>query len=407
MLITSDPDLFRRMNAVRSTFTRGPWYAALKLHPERDNITSYIDESKHANLRARMAPGYSGKENVHLEADVDAKLLQMFDLISKKYINRPDEGQFTVADLGRITSFFTLDVISTIAFGQSFGFLDKDEDPFGYLDNLAQFLPAIIVFGVYTELTNILKFPWIKSALPKNTDRRGLGGVMSFAADRVRERFGAKPLIRHDMLASFIAKGLTAAELESETLTQITAGSDSTASALRLTLHFISTTPRILSRLLAEARAALAAHRLTRPIITDAEARNLPYLQACIKEGLRVYPPVTGLLAKRVPAGGATIDVDGVPKFAPAGTQIGWNSWAMMRHEPIFGPDVDIFRPERWLPRDASDAERARVREMTETVQLCFGYGRFGCLGRGVAVMELNKAILEVSWLLFWWGFLD
>lgn len=396
MLITSDPDLLRRMNAVRSPFTRGPWYAALKLHPERDNITSYIDERKHADLRSRMAPGYSGKENPLLEQDVDDTLLQMHDLIIEKYLNRPAEGIFRICDLGRVTQYFTLDVISKVAFGQTFGFLDNDEDPFGYIANLSQLLPAIIVFGVYTELTNLMKIPALKSALPKSTDKRGIGRVMGFAADRVRERFGNKPLVRKDMLGSFINKGLTQGELESETLTQITAGSDSTASSLRLTLHFISTSPPILDRVLAEARAGIEAGKISRPVIKDVEARQLPYLQACIKEGLRMYPPVTGLLAKRVPNGGVTVDVDGVEKYVPGGTQIGWNSWAMMRHEEIFGADVEIYRPERWLPSDGSEKECARVTKMTDTVSLCFGYGRFGCLGRGVATMELNKAILEV-----------
>lgn len=403
MLITTDPDLMRRMNAVRSTFTRGPWYAALKLHPERDNITSYVDERKHADIRSRMAPGYSGKENPFLEQDVDEKLLRMHDLMVEKYVSHTEQGLFRTVDLGRITTFFTLDVISKIAFGHAFGFLDHDEDPFGYIANLKEFLPAIIMFGVYTELTNLLKLPVLKAALPKSTDKRGLGRVMGFAAERVRERFGSKPVVRQDMLGSFISRGLTQGELESETLTQITAGSDSTASALRLALLLISTSPPILARLLAEARAGIDAGRITRPIIRDAEARQLPYLQACIKETLRLYPPVTGMLAKRVPEGGATITVDGVDKFAPAGTQVAWNSWGMMRLKHIFGADVEIFRPERWLARDGSQAESERVARMTETVSLCFGYGRFGCLGRGVATMELNKAILEVSHDLFCW----
>ncbi|EME83802.1 uncharacterized protein MYCFIDRAFT_53776 [Pseudocercospora fijiensis CIRAD86] len=395
MLITTDPELMRRMNAVRSTFTRGPWYAALKLHPERENITSYIDERKHADIRSRMAPGYSGRENHHLEEEVDDRLMKMHTLINDKYLTRPDEGVYKTLDLSRVTSFFTLDVISQIAFGQAFGFLDHDDDPFGYLKNLSEFLPAILVFGTYTELTNILQLPLLKAALPKNTDKRGLGRVMGFAAERVRERFGSKPVVRRDMLGAFINKGLTQDELESETLTQITAGSDSTASSLRVTLHFISTSPPILHRLLSEAKAGISAGKISRPIIKDSEARKWPYLQACIKEGLRMYPPVTGLLAKRVPDDGTVIEVDGVEKFAPGGTQIGWNSWGMMRHQTIFGPDVEIFRPERWLPRDESELEKQRIQTMTETVSLCFGYGRFGCLGRGVATMELNKAIIE------------
>lgn len=385
------------MNAVRSPFTRGPWYKALKLHPERDNITSYVDERKHADIRSRMAPGYSGKENHHMEQDIDDQLLKYLDLIKHTYVAKPEDGIFRTMDISRVTSFFTLDVISKVAFGQTFGFLEQDDDPFGYLANLAQMLPAIIVFGVYTEMTNILKVPVIKAALPKSSDKRGLGRVMGFARDRVQERFGQKAVVRQDMLGAFINRGLTQGELESETLTQITAGSDSTASALRMTLHFICTSPPIQDRLLAEARAAIEAGKISRPIIKDAEARQLPYLQACIKEGLRIYPPVTGLLAKMVPEGGAKIEVDGVEKFAPGSTQVGWNSWGMMHDPAIFGADAEIFRPERWLPRDSSDQERDRIGRMNETVTLCFGYGRFGCLGRGVATMELNKAIIEVS----------
>jgi cytochrome P450 len=122
----------------------------------------------------------------------------------------------------------------------------------------------------------------------------------------------------------------------------------------------------------------------------------LPYLQACIKEGLRIYPPVTALLAKKVPAGGVSVDVDGVEKYIPADVQIAWNTWGLMRNPDIFGADYEIYRPERWLPRDRSEQEAARIARMTETVGLNFGYGRFGCLGRGVATMELNKAIIEM-----------
>lgn len=384
------------MNAVRSSFIRGTWYTALKLHPEIDNITSYVDEGTHADLRARMAPGYSGKENVHMEQDVDDQLLTLLDLLEHKYTARPEEGVYRIVDISRVTSFFTLDVISKIAFGRTFGFLERDEDPYGYLENLAQFLPAIIVFGVFPELTKLLKIQIVKAALPQSTDKRGLGRVMGFAKDRVDERFGAKRIIRHDMLGSFIKRGLTQTQLESETLTQITAGSDSTASALRITLHFISTSPPILARLLAEFEDAVASGKVTRPVIKDSEARQLPYLQACIKEGLRVYPPVTGLLAKEVPADGAWIDVDGTKKFAPPGTQIGWNTWGLTHDRSIFGADADIFRPERWLSRDGDEREAQRIANMTEAVGLVFGYGRFGCLGRGVALMELNKALIEV-----------
>ncbi|KAJ4345385.1 uncharacterized protein N0V89_011515 [Didymosphaeria variabile] len=395
MLITSDPELVRRMNAVRSPFTRGPWYTSLKLHPDSENIACYTDEDKHNDMRSRMSFGYSGKENVHLEKDIDDLILEMINLIQKEYITKSEEDLFRCMDLAKVTSYFTLDIISKVAFGEPFGFLAANDDPFGYAANLKQYLPAVSWFGVYHELTNILRIPFIKAALPSSMDKRGLGRVMGFAHDRVQERFGEQAILRQDMLNSFIKNGLTPLELEGETMLQITAGSDSTASALRMTMHFISTSPPILQRLLAEANEAIAAGKVSRPIIKNSEALQLPYLQACIKEGLRVYPPITGILAKMVPKGGAKIDVDGVEKYAPSGTQIAWNSWGLMRNKEIFGPDVEIFRPERWLARDDTEETAKYMLRMNETLSLVFGYGRFGCLGKVVANMELNKALIE------------
>jgi len=105
------------------------------------------------------------------------------------------------------------------------------------------------------------------------------------------------------------------------------------------------------------------------------------------------------MLAKMVPKGGAKIDVDGVDgveKYAPSGTPIAWNSWGLMRNKKIFGPDAEVFRPERWLTADNTAETQKHMLRMNETLSLVFGYGRFGCLGKVVANMELNKALVEV-----------
>ena len=83
---------------------------------------------------------------------------------------------------------------------------------------------------------------------------------------------------------------------------------------------FIITSPRVLWRLSAEIDEAAKKGSISSPI-QDAEARDLPYLQACIKEGLRFFPPSTGLFYKTVPSEGDT--VNGV--FLPGGTQIGYD----------------------------------------------------------------------------------
>jgi hypothetical protein len=45
------------MSAARSPYTKGSWYADLRLPPGEDNILSQMDEKKHTTIRAQMADG--------------------------------------------------------------------------------------------------------------------------------------------------------------------------------------------------------------------------------------------------------------------------------------------------------------------------------------------------------------
>lgn len=57
-VVTSDPDLVRKMNASRgSSYTRGMWYKAFKMDAERENLFTELDEEKHMNMRNRVALG--------------------------------------------------------------------------------------------------------------------------------------------------------------------------------------------------------------------------------------------------------------------------------------------------------------------------------------------------------------
>jgi cytochrome P450 len=154
---------------------------------------------------------------------------------------------------------------------------------------------------------------------------------------------------------------------------------------LRTILLHVITNHTICAALLAEIDSGVRGGKISSPI-KDEEARKMPYLQACIKEGFRYWPPVTGLLP-RISQSDET--VCGV--HIPAGTDIAWSAWAVMRNKEMFGPDSAVYRPERWL-----NVEPARLMVMDNTVGLCFGQGRWGCLGRPIAQIELNKMIVEV-----------
>lgn len=158
------------------------------------------------------------------------------------------------------------------------------------------------------------------------------------------------------------------------------AGTDTTVSSLRSIAMYIIANPQVYLKLQAE----LDTIPTTSELLPDAAAKELPYLQACIKEGMRVFPPVTGLFNKRVPAGGDTIH----GKFVPEGTEIAYAAWDFYKDPAIFGEDAEIFRPERWL-----DADGEKLETMQRTVDLIFGYGKYQCLGKPIAMLELGKAL--------------
>ena len=188
------------------------------------------------------------------------------------------------------------------------------------------------------------------------------------------------------MLASFIRHGLTQEQAESEALLQIGAGSETTATSIRFVMLNLLCNPAAYQKLQAEIDNGIRDGVISSPI-KDSEARNMPYLQAVIKEGLRIMPPAAAPFFKMVPPEGDVID----GKFIPGGTQIGTSVFGLQHNPKIFGNDAAIYRPERWL-----EADKEQLIGMVTAVDLNFHHGKYQCLGKPVAHMEMNKFFVEV-----------
>ncbi|KAG5985017.1 hypothetical protein E4U54_006078 [Claviceps lovelessii] len=199
----------------------------------------------------------------------------------------------------------------------------------------------------------------------------------------VSERFGPDKKTSRDMLGSFVARGLTQEQAESEIAASIIAGSDTVATAIRSTMLYIITNPRVLAKVQHEIDTA----HLSRPVASYDQLRKMTYLQAVIKEGLRMHPPASGAMSKEVPPDG-----DNWNGLAfPPGTRISLCMWGVFRSRHVWGPDADEFRPERWL--EAQPDKRA---EMDSTWEILFSSGKWACLGKNVAQIELNKTLVEL-----------
>ena len=381
-LVTDDVEVLRMINGLRSPFVRSDWYNATAFSHDLNHAFCERDDLLHAERRNKLIPGYSGRGIDNLEKQMDYRIVDFCKLIDRKYTSSVSE--FRPVDLARICSYFTLEVIFTLAFGSTMGFLEKDDDVYGYLANQKAMLPIFEWLSTLPALEKFLRTPWIsKRIMPKTTDKTGIGLLFKFAEEAVADRRSSK---RTDMLGSFLDHGVTDQEAVQESVLQIIAGSDTTASTIRMVLFFLITNPRAYQTLTEEIEAAERKGSLSFPVIQDSETAAMPYLEACIKEGLRMWPPVVGLMSKVVPAEGAKV----LGKFVPGGTCIGYSAWGLHRKKETFGQDADIFRPERWL------TDEPQVAEMNKTVDLVFGYGKNACLGKPIAQMEMRKTVAEL-----------
>ncbi|KAM0205755.1 hypothetical protein ACHAQD_012577, partial [Fusarium lateritium] len=137
---------------------------------------------------------------------------------------------------------------------------------------------------------------------------------------------------------------------------------------MRATLLAVISTPTVYHRLQKEIDQAETRGLLSRPA-SSAEAMQLPYLQAVIREGLRRFPPITQLRERESPPEGMQLS-DG--RFIPGGVYVGFNALGTQLNS-IFGDDAHVFRPERWLPETYDDGGQ-QILAMGKVYELIFGH---------------------------------
>lgn len=215
--------------------------------------------------------------------------------------------------------------------------------------------------------------------------------IMRFASEETALRLSEKEDSGHqDFLSRFVNQhkanptAFTEDEIRRGCLSNITAGSDTTAISLRAIFYHMLKRPSTYSKLRAEIDALTAEGKISVPV-TYKETLAMPYFQAVLKEALRCHS-ATGFPLERVtPPEGATINAH----FLPHGTVVGINSWVIHNDPTIFGEDVDVFRPERWL------VSEAQYRIMDRSF-FAFGGGSRTCIGKNISLMEMSKLVPEI-----------
>ncbi|EFY86969.1 putative elymoclavine monooxygenase [Metarhizium acridum CQMa 102] len=153
----------------------------------------------------------------------------------------------------------------------------------------------------------------------------------------------------------------------------VAGGSDTTSYTLACAFFYILSSPEIYAKLVKELDENVAFIRDT---FDYNKIQNLSYLNAVIKETLRISVPVPGCLPRIVPESGTTLG----SVYLPAGTAVSISQQSISFHETIF-PSPEKFIPERWLGNEAQRLDKWNV---------AFSRGPRQCIGTSLAYLELR-----------------
>lgn len=289
--------------------------------------------------------------------DFEALVDECIVIFLRKMDEKAQIGQ--ALDLGEWLHWFAFDVISTITFSNCLGFMEQGKDVNNIIAGIKNTLRYNSVIAEVPYLHQFLLgsplFAAIATKFPFFAKFNSISYVTRFVAKQLERYAEVKDLSQNrnmDMLARFKRhrdgeQVMTDDELLSHATSNIFAGSDTTASTLQTILFNLCRYPQSYAAVMKEIDDFDRSGRLSDPV-TFAEGLQMPYLQACMREALRLRPVVGQLLERVVPAGGANICGVSLPE----GTVVGVNPWVVARDKSTYGDDVESFRPERWLEAD-------------------------------------------------------
>ncbi|UKZ80116.1 hypothetical protein TrVFT333_007881 [Trichoderma virens FT-333] len=368
------------VKAKKKRYMQADSYEPMRVFVNGQSVGSIVDmqdEEQHRALKRAVGGAFTNKSLQEYEPDVDMILENLLARIGKK-------STFVLHD---VLQWFQLDFLMKIAFTESPGHLQHGADVYGLSKLTAQ---RIAHWYTWQSLPQLERFIYRNSVWGRFLARPSKWAKMS------KERFNARVATTHDRQEverrDLLQKCIDYSEkypdvLKPQTITSvvnsiISAGTDTTSGAMTTMLYFLLKSPSCYKSLMDELDDAQKSGKLSIPP-RYTEVSRLPYLDAVLREALRLNPALAIPMERIVPSSGCSIN----GTFIPGGTVIGCLAMAIHMDQTCFGKDPELFQPERWLNR--SDAERSAM----ERGFLGWSAGSRACLGRQIAELEIKKVI--------------
>ncbi|KAI6089631.1 cytochrome P450-like protein [Hypoxylon rubiginosum] len=409
----ANPNAIKVIYGLGKGFTKSDFYpvqmATAKGQP-LPTLFSTQSEHFHSQLKRSVNHAFSMSSQMQYEPFFDSTNEVFLDQTEKRFASTGD-----VCNFYRWLQWYTFDVIGDMVYSKRHGFLESNVD----VDNIVRDNARLFDYAALIGQIPFLDKLWLKNPIRLWAAKHGIGeatfGVARFAKARLAERHPSGTTYSKenfaweqtkdtpaDLLSKFIDAKHERPDFFTDQLvttmcvSMAFAGSEPAAVSLSGVFASLLRHPACMEKLMAELDDKSRAghfHDNRQGLVTWTESQDLPYLDACINEAFRVHP-APGLPFERVvPEGG--VDICG--EFIKGGTIVGCNAWVIHRRTEVFGDDVEVYRPERWLVDETKDREQelARIRRMRNTM-MQFGMGPRICLGKHIGLMEMYKLIPSV-----------
>ncbi|KAL1924864.1 uncharacterized protein VTP21DRAFT_4518 [Calcarisporiella thermophila] len=338
-------------------------YAALARVLGREDLFTVIDPDKHHHLRRIFSPAFSLAYLNSLEQYIHLRIKSMLNHI-RAACNHPDED--AVVDMWGLLQRLALDVIGETSFGESFYTIENGSHPLPQSVRTVMKKTAIcaLVPGI-SCLVNI---------------KPELQYTEEFMNARIRTRRECVEEKRKDLLQFLLdardnkQNNLDDIDVLRQAVIFLIAGSDSTAITMFNTLLFLIKHPETLQRLRLELNEAVC--NVKEEVPPHEILKNLDFLNAVLKETMRLRPIVVAGVAREAPE-----DVEILGYAIPKGTSVIANLSWVQTDPKVWGADTLEFRPERFLEEYPKDAFYP------------FSAGTRNCIGQNFAMIELRSAV--------------
>ncbi|KAK6126279.1 hypothetical protein DH2020_039984 [Rehmannia glutinosa] len=273
------------------------------------------------------------------------------------------------------------------------------------LEKASEFFDLFLVFMEWTGKPNLADFlPFLKWFDPQRIRRNSekylerlleiAGGIVK---DRIKEKQSGVEKKTHDFLDALLddegdhnAQGpdkLTEKNITIVLLEMFFGGTETTSSTIEWGMSQLLRNPDSMKKLQDEIDRVVGRDRK----VVESDLNNLPYLQATVKEILRLNPVFPMLLPRN-----SMQDTEFMGYVVPKDTQIFVNAWAIHR-DPASWVDPLSFKPERFLDSDID--YKGQHFEL-----LPFGSGRRTCigltLGHRMVCLTLASLVQAFDWSL-------